>query len=806
MDVFPASAREKLGFDHVLALLGDLLISAAGRDRLDDLQPERSADRLEVELRRVTELQEVVRFDDPVPFEPMPDIRRHLRLAMPEGAYLEGEHLVEVAEHVRTSRLLRAYFARRRSKYPELVTTASRLTEIRDVEESISKAINPDGSVRDDASAELRRIRSLIRRRQAELRETLMRELRRAIGEGWATEEQPTIRNGRMVIPVRAEARRKLQGFVQDTSASGHTVYIEPAASLDLNNELRELHGAQRREVERILQDLTARLRSEKDAFHGNVEALAAFDVLQAKARFGIRFDALAPRLGPDRVIRIVNGRNPVLEMHFQRTLSSDEARRRIVPLTLALGDNYRTLVITGPNAGGKTIAMKTIGLFVLMVAHGIPVPADESTQIPLFGALLVDIGDQQSIEEDLSTFSSHVSNLRTMLERTAPDALLLIDEAGTGTDPDEGSALAQAALERFNKSGARTIVTTHHGRLKAFAHDQDGVENGSMEFDRETLSPTYRFVEGVPGSSYAFEIARRTGLQPDTLERARELTGARRSGLEDLIAEFEERNQELEKLRSSAQLEHDRARRELTTFQEKRIKLDREREAIRRQALEEAERVVSGANARVERTIREIREAQADREATRKARQKLEEFRDNLEDKQAEARPAPKPQSSPAKPESIGGDVRIGDQVVVDDGATAAEVLEMHGNEAVVALGSMRLRVGLDRLTRVGGKRKQQVTVSRVAGPESGIAATTARTRVDLRGSRVDEALAEVQRLLDEALQTNQNRLELLHGKGTGALREAIRDYLSQAPEVASFEEAPWNEGGAGVTYVSLH
>ncbi len=806
MEVLPASAREKLGFDHVVLRLRESLISLAGHDELDALKPTNDRSSLESAFKRVSELQEVFRFDDPVPLEPMPDIRDHLRLAVPEGAYLEGTQLLEVAYHARTSRLVRHYFAQRSEKYPEIARTTSSLAVHRDLEDRFISAIDPSGSLMDDASPQLRRIRSLIHRRQAELRDSIMRELRRAIGEGWATEEQPTIRNGRMVIPVRAEARRKLQGFVQDLSASGQTVYIEPAASLDLNNELRELEGAERREVERILRELTGIIRVRLDELRANVDALARIDVLQAKARFGNSLDGIAPRLNTEGLLDIKDGRNPELELHFRRNLSAGEARERVVPLNLQLGGSYRTLVITGPNAGGKTIAMKTAGLFVLMAMHGIPIPADEKTQLPILNALLVDIGDQQSIEEDLSTFSSHVSNLRMMLERAAPDTLLLIDEAGSGTDPDEGSALAQAVLERFNAAGARTIVTTHHGRLKAFAHEEDGVENGSMEFDRETLSPTYRFVPGVPGSSYAFEIARRTGMDPQVLERARTLAGSRTSGLEDLIAEFETRNQELERLRSETKDELERARKESSVYRERRSRFDRERDAIQRQALEEAERIVSEANARVERTIREIKEAEAEREVTRRARQQLEEYRADLKTRKPEKR---KPRIDPAeseKPISAGGPIKVGDQVLLDGGTVAAEVLEVDADEAVVAMGSMRMRVDTERLTRVGGKRKQQVTVRNIAPSGGGIAATTARSRVDLRGLRVDEALAEVQRILDEAIQTNQTRIELLHGKGTGALRAAIHDYLSQVPEVATFEDAPWNEGGSGVTYVTLH
>lgn len=801
MQIHPASGPDRLGFSQILLRLDELLISEPGRDRLGNIRAARSLEWLQAELDRVMELHAALRFDDPVPLEPMPDVRDALRRAAPEDSYLDAAQLFEVSEFLRTSRLLASYFSRRGAAYPRLKEATASIGVFESVEREISAAVEPDGRVKDDASEELRRVRSLISRRQVQLRETLMRELRRAIAEGWATEEQPTIRNGRMVIPIRAEAKRKLQGFVQDTSASGQTVYIEPAASLDLNNELRELQGEERREIERILRRLTGLLRAHLDPLRQNVRALATFDLLQSKARFANELQAVAPELDDGGIIEIVEGRNPILELHFRQTRSEGDGSERIVPLNLTLGADFRTLVITGPNAGGKTVAMKTVGLFALMVAHGIPIPADEKTKMPLFRALMVDIGDQQSIEEDLSTFSSHVGNLRYMLNEADEHSLCLIDEAGTGTDPDEGGALAQAVLEVLNDRGARTITTTHHGTLKAFAEETEGAENGSMEFDRSTLSPTYRFIPGVPGSSYAFEIARRTGLQTSVLARARELAGTRTAGLEELIAKFEQRNQELERRLEETRETQRKARHEQHTLEDQRRRLDRDRDEVRRQALEEARRIVTEANARVERTIREIKESQAERDATRRAREHLEDFREELvvPERSKDRKEAP-PSVAP-----ISGGIREGDQVVVDEGQTVAEVLELDGNEAIVGLGSMKMRVKLSRLTRVGGRRKQQVSVRQVGSSDSPIAAATARSRIDVRGMRADEAVSEVERLLDQALQTGQQRVEILHGKGTGALRQAIHEFLSGSPEVASFEDAPWNEGGEGVTYITL-
>ncbi|MEX0599241.1 MAG: Smr/MutS family protein [Rhodothermales bacterium] len=618
---------------------------------------------------------------------------------------------------------------------------------------------------------------------------------------------------------------------------------------------MRELEGEERREVDRILREVTSAVRVHVEDIREGLRALAVFDLLQAKARFANDLDAVVPDLNVEGVIDIIDGRNPVLMFHFRdlgatardtaatardtAATARDAAAnaRDVVPLNLRLGDDYRTLVITGPNAGGKTVAMKTVGLFAMMLGHGLPVPVDEKSSFGIFQQLYVDIGDEQSIEEDLSTFSSHVSNLKTMLANAGSDSLVLIDEAGTGTDPAEGGALAQAVLERLTERDARTIATTHHGTLKVFAHEKDGVENGSMEFDQSTLSPTYRFQPGIPGSSYAFEIAQRIGLDETILERARELVGEQKTALEELITTFESRTQELDAKLAEAEDVARRARNERDQFRRKAEKLDREREAIRHQALKEAERIVGEANARIEKTIREIKEAEAEREATKGAREELASFREDLDQRLAEPesesdvgsepasefdgrserpgadseRVAPRPGQTasgpepPEMPKPVGGSIEVGDQVVLDDGSTAAEVLEIEDDEAVISLNSMRLRTALDRLQKVGGKRKQQVQLGTVEQSGGEMTALTARSRIDLRGRRVHEAIEEVTRLIDEALVSNLSDIEILHGKGTGALRQAIHEYLAEREDVVSFEEAPWDQGGAGVTYVHL-
>ncbi|PQJ36500.1 endonuclease MutS2 [Salinibacter sp. 10B] len=826
MDTYPDGLEEKLGFDVIRDRLEGKVKTPIGHERLDGMQPARTLDWLRTELTRVEELQAAFQYDDAVPLSNLFDLRDVLRRAAPEEAFVDPEDLKAVRLTIISLRRLKNYFEQRDHDYPTLAAAVERITPLPDLEEHIASILDEDGSIRDDASPELQRLRSQIRAKERKLRSTLDDALRTAINQGYATEDQATIRGGRMVIPVRSEAKRKVEGFVHDTSASGQTVYIEPAECLELNNEVRELKSAEQREIERILREATTHIRRETEAMEDNLKAAGQFDLLQAKARLANRLDAVVPKLNDDGIIDLHEGRNPVLELHFQTlddatetegrsTGEDDIPPREVVPLDMGIGDDFRTLVITGPNAGGKTVAMKSVGLFSLMLAYGMPIPVAPHSSFPLFDQIMADIGDEQSIEEDLSTFSSHVSNLRHMLNEAGENTLILIDEAGTGTDPDEGGALAQAVLERLNEAGARTIATTHHGTLKVYAHETEGVENGSMEFDQKTLRPTYRYQEGVPGSSYAFEIAQRMGLSENLLDRARTLAGEQKTAMENLISTFEKQTQELEDELYEARKAREQAEQEQKRHEEKRRKLEREREEFRQQALEEAERIVEDANARIERTIKEIKEAQAESEATQEAREKLEAYKEDLAEDREEAAAAASAPDAPdpedEAPEESNGQVdrdpdapiHEGDQVVVDDGSTEMEVQEIDDGEAVVIMGSMHMRVTLDRLTKVGGP-KQEEPQTKTSG-DSTLAALEASPSIDVRGQRVDEARHNVQHFLDDAIAAGLDTVDILHGKGTGALRSALHDLLNERSDITDFGKAPIEEGGAGVTKVDL-
>jgi DNA mismatch repair protein MutS2 len=799
--LYPDNAAEKVGFDVIRARLEDLVRGRLGADRLAGMRASADGGWIRAELARVDELRRAFQFDDPVPLDHLLDVREVLRRLAPEGAFAPAEDLLAVRLAVANMRRLKGYVEQRREKYPALYGVVEHQTAAPEVEAAVEGAIDDEGHVRDEASPELRSIRRQIIRLQAQVRETLNRELRSAIGAGYATEEQPTIRGGRMVIPVRAEARRKVSGVVQDTSATGQTVYIEPSACIEANNDLRAAEFEEQREVERILRRLSDVVRRHLEPVRQGVRMLAMFDLLQAKARLALELNAEPPVVEDAPVIDVRGGRNPVLLVHFRRQKEGGAAEREVVPLDLRLGDDTFTLVVTGPNAGGKTVAMKTVGLFALMTSLGLPIPARPDSRIGVFDRLMVDIGDEQSMEDDLSTFSSHLANLRYMLANATDASLVLIDEAGTGTDPAEGGALAQALLEELTSRGVRTIATTHHGTLKAFAHETEHVENGSMQFDEKQLSPTYRFLAGIPGSSYAFDIAGRIGLPAPLLGRARSLVGRQKVSLEALIATFQQRAADLDEQLTRARREAGELERRRAEYAERLERLRAERDRIRQDALTEAARIVDEANARVERTIREIREAEAERELTKKAREQLESFGAQVKSRRETAVRREKPRK-PQKP-SVPDSIRVGDQVVLDDGGAAAEVIEIQGKHAVVAQGSVRMRTRLDRLRKVGGPRKREVRVRMPAG--TGAASLQARTHLDVRGHRVDEALPEVMRFVDEAIAAGLDSAEILHGTGTGALRAAIREHLSERTEVVEFSDAPWDQGGPGVTRLLL-
>ena len=814
----PPDADRRLGFDTVRDRLVGLARTPYGRDRLTTLAASSDPEIVRGRLGRAGEMTGLVRSGEAPPVREIDRLEGVLRRVQPKDAAVDGDALLAVARVLEVGRGLHDHLHRRRAEAPALWGIAARISVLKALEDRIRQAIGDDGHVRDDASPELLRISRELASRQGRLRSTVQAALREAISRGYATEEQPTIRGGRAVIPVRAEAKRKVEGFVHDVSATGQTVYIEPASVLALNNEIREIELERGREIQRILQGLSGHVRHHRRDIERSLDAVGHLDALAAVGRLSADLDAIVPEVGVGGALRLLQARHPVLQLRVAEAARLPEAERpagvppAVVPLDLTLGEEAHTLVITGPNAGGKSVAMKTVGLLSLMVAHGLPVPAAPGTRLPLPTALFVDLGDQQSIQDDLSTFTSHLTNVRNMMEAADDRSLCLIDEAGTGTDPAEGGALAEAVLARLTKRKALTVVTTHIGALKAFAHDTDGVANGSMEFDRAELRPTYRFRAGVPGSSYAFEIADRVGLDRPVVADARRLVGEGKSRLEDLIAEFETQTAQATRRATEAEAKLAEAERIQADYAQRLDRLRADAENRRAQALAEADRILADANAAVENTVREIKEAGAEREATKEAREKLEEAREVVRrrKKKVERKVSGRARRQSGDGATEAGPIAVGDHVRLDTDGPVGEVLALDSGEALIALGALQSRVDAKRLTKVGGPMKPGKAFARTPGKarhgESRTAAvSTARIRIDLRGQRVDEALSEVQRFVDEALVGGVPSVEILHGKGTGALRAAIHRQLAGRPDVAAYAVAPPDRGGDGVTVVDL-
>lgn len=811
MILSPDGAADKIGLSRVRARLVALTESEPAKLRAERLAISSDSRKIERDLKVVAELQGCLAFDDPIPFTPNADLSPILDLARPEGATLNAELILEVYRAEKTSRLLHSFLGSRSEKYPSVAERWSSLEADKGFESSIRRVFDDDGEIRDDASPELRRIRKEQKNTRQNLRSRIASALSRAAADGSAADEQATIRSGRMVIPVLISAKNRVPGFVHDVSSTGQTVYIEPQECLDLNNQIRELEATETREIDEIRKSLTNLIRERSGPISANGELLIQFDLSLAIARLGNELHATVPKINDSGVVRIIEGRNPELLLVYQ----AQNRVESVVPLNLEIGDSYHTLVISGPNAGGKSVAMKSIGLMTAMLGLGIPVPVNPESTFCLFDDILVDIGDAQSVDDDLSTYSSHLENLKVMLKDAGENTLVLIDEAGTGTDPDEGAALARAVLESLTERNARTVVTTHHGSLKVFANDSEGVANGSMSFDVNTLKPTFEFRPHIPGASYATEIAARVGLPHDVIQRARELVGTERVQLEALISSLEESNRILDVRIVETEATLRQADKDREQWTARLQSLQEGRDEIRKRATEEAEKIIRDANRVVERVVREIRESQAESNRTREARAHLEKARYQVEkeserlDRRTRGRETAKrdakiPGSSIKQLED--GPLKQGDQVLLDQGEAVGEILSIKRDEATIAFGDLQTRVSISRLTKVGEATEQRVVFRHTTDSGPSLPFTTLTRRIDVRGLRVDEAISRVVVHVDNASMASLDRVEILHGKGTGALREAIQDFLPSLDAVSRIEQAPWNEGGAGVTIVFLN
>jgi DNA mismatch repair protein MutS2 len=791
-----STVLKKLEFDKIAAHASGFCLSAMGRDRLLSLQSPAGPDEVRRELLRVLELKNFLLEGRPMPFGHLPDTRGLLVKLDAVESWLEPDELLDIFHLLQSSAQLRKAIFASRELFPELNGYTIGLWLEKSIQYAIGSAIDDHGRVRDTASDGLYMIRRELGDARAALRRRMERLLRRCQSEGWLMEETVALKNGRQVLPMRVEYKYKLPGYIQDYSQTGQTVFIEPAESLETSNRIQELEIAERREVERILRELSAMVRNElTDVFH-NQELMAGFDALYGRARLAVDTSSNLPEVGRGGRLKIVRGYHPWLLLSHRAT------RERVHPLDLELGEDEQVLVISGPNAGGKSVAMKTVGLLSCMLAHGYLVPCSESSVFPVFGGLFIEIGDEQSIENDLSTFSSHLAAIRQILEQAGPGSLAMIDELCAGTDVEEGGAIARAVIEELLERGVRAIVTTHLGELKVYAHRRDGVVNGAMEFDRAGLMPTFRFIKGLPGNSFAFAMMRRMGFPASVVSKAETFMGEGHAGLEEMIGEL--RTSLLQNRELSARLEAERSAVELLRDEAEAGKSEvlQIRRDLKARGLRDLQKELEHARKELRDLLKDAKEHPDDREARQRARDRMADMKRRVsEGGEAVAREAA------AVP--VDRTIRPGDLVRLTDTSTTGEVESVQDDSVVVRCGNFRLNTSLRGLEKIskGRERKLKRDEEGAARPASwSVQATSPEsTRLDLRGMTGDEAIAAVGRFIDSLAMHRMPTGTIVHGKGSGALRQRTAAFLKQHKRVRSFRLGEWSEGGAGVTVVEL-
>ncbi len=771
---------EKLEFLRLVSYLKKLCQTELGEKYLDQIPFFASKAELEKEYRLVDQAHSLALRNIFPDLAGAKDVRQPLAHASKEGSFLPGKQLHSIAVLLHVVENVRKSLLKQKTEFPEISQLGFHLYIDSILEFNINRAVDDEGNLRDDASKELRKIRTSLNRTRGNLRKKIMSIARSYSDLEYSEDDIFTQRDGRLVLPVKSEFKRQLPGLIHGASATGQTVFIEPSEAVDLNNEVISLQFEEQREIEKILHELTARIREVVPKLVQDVEVLSHIDSLYARASYAVQLGAIVPEVGAAAVPRLVKARHPLLVMKL--------GRDKVVPIDMFLDDATRVIIISGPNSGGKTVTLKTIGLLVLCNLAAIPLTGDPGTELPLYESVFTEIGDEQSIENDLSTFTSRIKHFVGILERTNEKCLVLVDEFGEETEPAEGAALASAMLEELRDKGAMTFVTTHNSGLKVFASDATGMRNAAMEFDQSTLMPTYRLILGRPGSSYAFEIAQRTGLKKPIVERARTYVGEGRDKLERLLLKVEQLENELRDRVLEIKKDQELAETMRLDYEKRLHSVKKEAAEIRQKAVEDSERLVADLNSKIESLVREIRESSASKESIKAARANVDEIKRNVT------------QLKRREDENKQIEFQIGDSVLIKGTLLAGEVRERSNEkgELLVEVNGLKMRVHESELQPTSRKQVRR------SGPsvevQSGIT-----TKVDIRGMRAYEIQGAVEKFLDEAYLGGLKQVEIVHGTGTGSLRRAVGELLKVHPFVSSFRTGELGEGGQGVTIVEL-
>lgn len=807
--IYPRSFEQKIGFAGVRKAIAARCTTEAGREfAAREIMFLTDFHAISAALSATAEMVDIINSDsDNLPLAMVADIRRNLLGVRVDGTFLPADELTGVRDSLDAFGAIAGFFdkASQQGLYPRLSVVASTIGSFPELVRAIDRVIDRYGNVLDSASPELADIRRSLAHAQGAIAATMRRVMAAAVAQGLVEAgATPSMRDGRMVIPVSPMNKRKVNGIVHDESASGKTVFIEPAEVVQTNNRLRELQMDERREIARIMLALTAELRPYIPAILDSLLVAAELDFIHAKAVYAREIDARLPHIAPEPEMEWYHACHPGLLESLR------EQGKEIVPLDLRLTPQQRLLIVSGPNAGGKSVTLKTVGIVQYMMQCGILPPLYENSHMGVFDSIFIDIGDDQSIENDLSTYSSHLTNMKHFMSRGGERTLVLVDEFGTGTEPLIGGAIAQAILARFATLKLWGVITTHYQNLKQLAEETPGLVNGSMLYDRQKMEPMFKLVVGTAGSSFAIEIARKIGLPEDIVDYAKEIVGTDYVNMDKYLLDIARDRRYWENKRMDIRRKEKKIESTLAEYQAQADDLRARRREIIADAKEQARQLIEGSNAAIERTIHEIRKAQADRDTTRRLRSELHSEKEKIQQAEVEhplLRKAPKEKKKKAlQPENL-RPIEVGDFVKLDGQETPGEVLEIQGKNATVSFGMLRTMVKLDRL-RHTLQKPQNIVPSQsaiVAGDRHRARRLDFKPEIDVRGMRADEALQAVTYFIDDAIRFSANRVRILHGTGTGALRQAIRQYLLTVGGVSDFRDEDVRFGGAGITVVTL-
>lgn len=831
--IYPQNFEHKIGFDQIRTLLANKCISSLGEERVHEMTFSDEFTVVESQLNLITEFIRIIQEEDQFPDQYFFDVRQSLMRIKIEGMYLDEQELFDLRRSLETINNIVRFLhhhedEEEQSPYPNLSALAGDVMVFPQLIGKIDSILNKYGKIKDNASQELARIRRELNVTMSGISRSLNSILRNAQSEGFVDKDvTPTMRDGRLVIPVAPGLKRKIKGIVHDESASGKTVFIEPAEVVEANNRIRELEADERREIIRILTEFSSIVRPSIPEILQSYAFLAEIDFIRAKSLFAIETKSIKPALEEELVIDWTMAIHPLLQMSLAKH------GKKVIPLDLELNRQQRILIISGPNAGGKSVCLKTVGLLQYMLQCGLLIPMHERSHAGIFSSIFIDIGDEQSIEDDLSTYSSHLTNMKNMMKFSNEKSLILIDEFGGGTEPQIGGAIAESVLKRFNDKQTFGVITTHYQNLKHFAEDHEGVVNGAMLYDRHQMQALFQLQIGNPGSSFAVEIARKIGLPEEVIADASEIVGSEYINADKYLQDIVRDKRYWENKRQNIRQREKQLEETLARYQTEMEEVQKSRKDIIRKAKEEAEALLKESNAKIENTIREIKEAQAEKEKTRTIRKEFEAFKSSIDQRTAEQqelkiarqmeklrekqerkknkKDEPKNDLKPA-PSSVtkSQPLTVGEYVRIKGQTSIGEILDINGKNAVIAFGSIKTTVKLERLERSSSAPKpneaaKSTFVSTQTHDQMYEKKLNFKQDIDVRGMRGDEALQAVTYFIDDAILVGMSRVRILHGTGTGILRSLIRQYLETVPGVGHFADEHVQFGGSGITVVDL-